>query len=443
MDFLDESSPCGPHDSDGDVGSPAASSSYSSCDGSEFDRYCSANSVLGSTSICSSVENYSELLDSLKSSHPWKGFDCFPNSCGVETPRENGQDVILMDGTSPWSRIRTGSIFRASMENSSSFKGNSDDIMVNLASGSGSVEGEDYSLDYGSGHGRGNSHSSGGMSSLAKVRTGSENSSLSVKGKSVQNAMNSAIGSGSAEEEIGFSGNLSCEDSEGEDSTIDYRSGDESRIQFTKRSNLHCSKEIVNESGNPLFMNSLVAFGAKDWDEFEQESGADGLESMSLHEDQLVQQHQFIGHENAPSVIENESDAKILRDSEVSSSQKPISEENSEGCAKFDYVVGRKTASVHSEEVSGFDAAGVSIKQSEDESELTGTPLCNSIFEQSFNALNRAFERKDTWAAEVDGFSSSLTMVGTGRDLAFESNAVRNSDSTDGVGEHLPSDEVS
>ena len=387
MDPLDESSSRGPQDSDADVGSPAASSNYSSCDGSELDRYCSANSALGSASICSSVGNYSELLDSLKNSHRWNGFDGFPDGGGVETPRENGKDVILMGGMSSSSRIRTGSkLFLKSAENASS----------------------------------------------------------PVKGKSVENAMNSAIGSGSYEEEIGFSGNLSCEDSEGEESSIDYGSGDESRIQFVKRNNLQCSKEIASESGNPLFMNSLVAFGADDWDEFEQERGADGLGSMSLYEDRVVQQHPSTGHVDGPSVIEKETDAETVRDSEVSSLQISPSEENSkEGCSKIDQVVRRETASAHIEEVSGFDAAEVPIKQTEDESELTITPLCNGIYEQSFNALNRAFEGKDTEAEEVDGFSCLLPIVGIGRDLALESTAVGNSYSTDMVGKDHLSDEVS
>ncbi|KAK8923454.1 hypothetical protein KSP39_PZI019611 [Platanthera zijinensis] len=84
----DDGSPLPDRCSDADIGdsSPTASN-YSSCDGSDFDRYCSANSVLGSASICSSIGNYSGIGEELASEgyssrgkslrSGWNEYDCF------------------------------------------------------------------------------------------------------------------------------------------------------------------------------------------------------------------------------------------------------------------------------------------------------------------------------------------------------------------------------
>ncbi|XP_020264834.1 uncharacterized protein LOC109840556 isoform X2 [Asparagus officinalis] len=417
MDALEEPSPRDSPNSDADVSSPAASSNYSSCDGSEFDRYCSANSALGSASLCSSVGNHSELLESLKSSHRWNGFDGLLDVGGVETPRGNGS------GLSPPSRNRTESKFsRSSLENSMSFKGKSTE----------DSESEGASFDYGRQNGyQGDVVLMDRRSSLAKVRTGSDSLMKSMddssldKGKSSINATNSTIGSGLSEEETKFGENLSCEDSEGEASSIGYGSGDERRIHLVMRHKQQVSKESDNETGNPLFMNSSVAFGANDWDEFEQERAGVDLGSLSLYEDSLMQQQPSIAYVDGPSVKETKIDVKTqLRDNEVSSSQKSFSEEPSV-----------EATSIHSEEAPHSDLGETSSKQIVDELELTVTPLCSSIFEQSFHALNRAFERKGTEADDIDE-------VGIGQDLAPKSILVTSTESIDVVGDDLLLNEV-
>lgn len=455
MDLLGGSSPRRSPDSDADVASPAASSNYSSCDGSEFDRYCSANSALGSASLCSSVGNYSELLDSFKVSNRWNGYDGLLDCGGFETPRENGQDAVSMDGMSPSSsRIRAGSrLFRTSTENSTenspSLRGESAESASGFTEekiGLQDSEADDSRFDQ-----RGNGHLKDanfmdGMSSLAKIRSGSTSSlkavekSSSVMDEAADNAINRAIGSATYGEEIGFSENLSWDGSEGEDS--DYGSGEESRILYVKRNNLQCSKEVENDAGNPLVMNSLVAFGANDWDEFEQERGEDGFGSISLCEDGLVQQQSSVNHVNIPSVIEKETDVKTQPgDYVVSSSQRPQSEEISrESFVKLDCSsVGREieTPSINSKKLSSGDAGEASAEQIVDESEPTVTPLCNSIFEQSFNALDRAFKENDISAEDIDEFSPLLRSVGIGRELAFETMAIRSSDSMDMTGQNL------
>lgn len=395
--------------------------------------------------MCSSVGNYSELLDSLKNSGRWNGFDGLSDGGGVESPRVNGQDAILMDEVSPSSRVRAGStLFRASVENSSSFKGRStDDKSVE------ELEDEDTRFDYG----RGNGHSrdcalADGMSNLAKIRTESkllvENSS-SVKGKYADNVIDSAIGSGSIEEEIDYSENLSWEHSEDEDSSIGYNSGDERRIQFVKRNTSQVSKEAENESGNPLVMNSSVAFGANDWDDFEQERLEDDLGSLSLHEDRLAQHQPSVDLVDAPSIVEKESNIDVRpRSYEIQSLQNSFSEENSKKvCMEFVTGIRRKVPFVDSREIRHSDAGEDSTKQIVDEEDLTVTPLRNSIFEQSYNSLSRAFEGKDIGSEEVDGVSLLPPLVRIDSGLALETMVDKHTNSINVVGEDLTTDEVS
>ncbi|KAJ8498355.1 hypothetical protein OPV22_008907 [Ensete ventricosum] len=111
-----------------------SNSDYSSCDGevSELERYCSANSALGSASLCSSVGNYGDLLDfsdlsgaienSLRArpnggvAAPWDRFDPHPPSDegGVASPGEVGPSwsrrlVAFSDRTGSLPRITTPS----------------------------------------------------------------------------------------------------------------------------------------------------------------------------------------------------------------------------------------------------------------------------------------------------------------------------------------------
>ena len=64
VDRMDELSSPWLEDRGSDVGDLGSPSSYSSCGESEFERYCSANSVLGTASLCSSVGTCNEFLGS-------------------------------------------------------------------------------------------------------------------------------------------------------------------------------------------------------------------------------------------------------------------------------------------------------------------------------------------------------------------------------------------
>ncbi|KAK8961110.1 hypothetical protein KSP40_PGU007763 [Platanthera guangdongensis] len=109
--------------SDADIGdsSPTASN-YSSCDGSDFDRYCSANSVLGSASICSSIGNYSGIGEELASEgyssrgkslrSRWNEYECFS---------DRGGDAPGADDDSSLTRMNAGhKLNKDSVESSSS-----------------------------------------------------------------------------------------------------------------------------------------------------------------------------------------------------------------------------------------------------------------------------------------------------------------------------------
>ncbi|KAJ6800767.1 uncharacterized protein M6B38_201890 [Iris pallida] len=216
-----------------------ANSDYSSCDGSDLDRYCSANSALGSASVCSSIGNSSELLDSLKKSGRWNGdfanlngFDGVSDG-GNETPRGN-------HGTRTRSRL-----FATSAEEPRERF----DVQRNL----GQKSRESFDLD----------------GNLGRREYGSS-SNYNIGGSIEQEADGEAL-------------------SDVEDSMLDSGSDDEGRAGFSKGYGLQREKETEDASGkNPLFMSSSVAFGADDWDEFVQETEGNGFDSMWLHRDQQV-----------------------------------------------------------------------------------------------------------------------------------------------------------
>nr|CAD1823714.1 unnamed protein product [Ananas comosus var. bracteatus] len=53
-------------DDDDDAAAASSSSAYSSCEESDLDRYCSADSVLGTASLAGSLANRSDLLDAFR-----------------------------------------------------------------------------------------------------------------------------------------------------------------------------------------------------------------------------------------------------------------------------------------------------------------------------------------------------------------------------------------
>ncbi|XP_058099228.1 uncharacterized protein LOC131243720 isoform X2 [Magnolia sinica] len=364
-----------------------APSNYSSCEESEFERYCSANSVVGTPSVCSSVGNYSEFLgsdfgsirnlsfgaeDCVSESFGFRGqfgrnnrkrggvavsggFDCVADGrigfCRENGDLENG--FLLKEAIGNESKLLSDSD-----ANSSSIGGNygenSEDGLIQTRIGSGLKF--LYGLDENTDPYRGvceehdNENSENGIL-LGEAKNGSESvlgSDVNSKSfpspsqnyqshKAVQiesyvgNLMpfrtrnapaflpscdgNSQLGAdGCTEKDIEsfteqVSGNSGgClevstsvhgvqadgreigtvpeldeetssryEHSDGDDSMLDYGTDDEDRTRLFERRNLQYLKEIKTKNENPLLINSSVAFGSDDWDEFMQETEENSL----------------------------------------------------------------------------------------------------------------------------------------------------------------------
>ncbi|XVE54972.1 hypothetical protein DITRI_Ditri03aG0124100 [Diplodiscus trichospermus] len=196
--------------SDGGGASNTSSPHYSSCGESELERYCSANSALGTPS---SVATFN---------------DCF--------------------GESEFGSVRSGTGFAL---------GN---------------DFENFSLE-----------GSPRVPSNGRIefrKHGIEEGRRLVNVKSVEEGSSSCLDMQLGEED---GNSLRYEHSEGEDSMYNYGSDDDgcrSNTYYRKMDRTENESKTVNE--NPLVINSSVAFGANDWDDFEQEAGAVDLASFML-----------------------------------------------------------------------------------------------------------------------------------------------------------------
>ncbi|KAL5544184.1 hypothetical protein UlMin_007968 [Ulmus minor] len=72
------------------------------------------------------------------------------------------------------------------------------------------------------------------------------------------------------------------EHSEGEDSMYNYGTDGEDKVDINHHMNMNYHKEVKAKTENPLLINSSVAFGSEDWDDFMQESGETSLGSATL-----------------------------------------------------------------------------------------------------------------------------------------------------------------
>ncbi|XP_078431155.1 phox (PX) domain-containing protein isoform X2 [Wolffia australiana] len=186
---------------DNDDDASSGSSRFSSCEGSELERYCSANSLLGTASVCSSSFNHAEFLESFRT----VGF-------GDDFASE-GPDRLIS------SQIADQS---------------GDNRLISAANGSRTDLELSEELNF----------CSDGLGSAQDERSSSGDEF-----------------SGGEREEDGVSSDWA--------SNLD-------RIGMSRRENV-----------NPLLMNSSVAFGNDDWNEFERETEVLELESLQQMEDNV------------------------------------------------------------------------------------------------------------------------------------------------------------
>nr|DAD30893.1 TPA_asm: hypothetical protein HUJ06_009744 [Nelumbo nucifera] len=337
-----------------------ASSEYSSCGESEFERYCSANSVMGTTSLCSSLGTCNEFLDSdsgstrslghgedrLLESFGFGGrfgrnsrdrgcaslgdFDCLPDGsieiCKGKMGIENGVSVegkVLSRNKNQSKSLLTYQEGATEVGDFCSEVKNENLAMLKVGSASKSLRnlGADASSNTGTSNGN-NSEGlvlSNGPSEVGSLQSFAENNTskqiISVENNEnlnkfrIVNESHSLLGSS---EEIS-SYPSPCEDNsteqihtdmdhfhsltsafdvpidereidrlpEEEDTSSRYEpseddssmldSGTDDEQSASCRRNLQFRQETKTENENPLLMNSAVAFGSDDWDDFTQE----------------------------------------------------------------------------------------------------------------------------------------------------------------------------
>ncbi|KAL9239609.1 hypothetical protein vseg_013917 [Gypsophila vaccaria] len=254
---------------DGYVGLSPLSSRYSSCGESEFDRYCSANSAMGTPSVCSSMGFFHDSVDS-----------DFVSLKGMESFDLGGSRVSKGFGESSRSRV---------LDKDRSFGSCSDDALFGS-----SDEREGLSLS-GSGDNVESSSLGNGVTSIvrskAEVRRvkgfGSEvgkKENLAVLLKNVESVfLQGAVAARNVADNL-----LDCnhademedercreedetssryEHSDGEDSMFGSDDGSQPRAYYVKNVDDRCDED--EGCGSSVLMDPSVAFGSKDWEDFE------------------------------------------------------------------------------------------------------------------------------------------------------------------------------
>lgn len=261
----------------GDV-SPASLSHYSSCGESEFERYCSANSVMGTPSVRSSFGN--DCVDSEFGSLKSLGF-------GDDLSFEN----FSLGGNRKLSILGDRRI---------EFRERRNDKDSKIESGVSGLHCDGDININSSNEGRINHHvdmqkngseimSEGGERSLVGSVVGNsrgielraeEGSFFGLYNEEKGHCSDGFDGNGMEGEKDGTSSRY--EHSEGEDSMYNCGSDEEHRGKLYYPTNVGHVQEAKGENENPLVINSHVAFGSNDWDDFEQEVGGSTLSSLTL-----------------------------------------------------------------------------------------------------------------------------------------------------------------
>ncbi|KAG6516346.1 hypothetical protein ZIOFF_026805 [Zingiber officinale] len=265
--------------------SPAASN-YSSCEdeGSELDRYCSANSALGSASLCSSVGNYGDLLDFVE-------VDRSLDKGGTASPRERGSSQLnhplpLADRMESFSRNRNPSRFHTQnveVEGHQEAVSRSEKVVDFLAQ-------DAISLRYGDG--------CSDQSSLLCMTASTEEVGLLGNLGSSSHVEDKIM----AYADEGFS--FRYANSDDEESMLEYGTDFDNTTGRPEKRITQCVGEMQYHHTSPLLMNPSVAFGSNDLDEFLHENGGLGEDCFLINRDKMVGQQPVLpkSEKNVPSL---------------------------------------------------------------------------------------------------------------------------------------------
>ncbi|KAJ4960916.1 hypothetical protein NE237_020826 [Protea cynaroides] len=367
-DPLDEFLPwVGPKSDAGDA-SPGLSD-CSSCGEPEFERYCSANSVMGKASLCSSLGTCNEFLDSDLGSVKSLGFGedrvleifgfgaRFPKNSGDRGRASFGSSDSSSDGKVKSCKEKGNvgisvsamerSVLPGINKQSKSLPGLEDNSSIGVICLENNVENlttrnvndilpkDDCDEDYAEGsmlkghtdrgllpgsaehnpleeiitvHGDKEMFSNFAIVNASNILQSRENSPSSVSFcgenfiKPGHNDVVQSHGLTSASRvsvdgmEVGKftvadeETSARYEHSDDESLSVDYGTDDEQSIGLGDRTNLRYYHKGKTDDVNPLLINSAVAFGSDDWDNFEQEAEESSLTAVLLDKTQKRQQ---------------------------------------------------------------------------------------------------------------------------------------------------------
>ncbi|XP_077220151.1 phox (PX) domain-containing protein [Tasmannia lanceolata] len=268
-----------------------------------------------------------------------------------------------------------------------------------------------------------------------------------------------------------------CEHSDDEDSMPGYGTDDDNRIHLYEKTDLVYFKEAKTKNENPLLINSAVAFGSDDWDEFEHETEETRLASVMSDKTLKPQQwplgternlietldSTLMAHVDAP-IPEVTVQVETVRDIPIASCQTQAingSLEDLESCSVRNFMTEEKdpctrkpqaeiySAESHSDaaerelqcicskEVIGLDEDDLSEKELLLKSELGLNCASDIIVGQFHSTAAKAFEGKQLGFHEVHKSNMFPPMADQSHDIILK-HAVKDSASSTDLGKCSP-----
>ncbi|KAF5743751.1 hypothetical protein HS088_TW08G00338 [Tripterygium wilfordii] len=271
--------------------SPVSPSRYSSCNESDLERYCSANSLMGTPSMCSSVGPYNDCIESDFGS--FRSFGLMDDgslenfSLGLPLARNLGDQKpssSAIDGvrkSDDWDiRVQNGS--SGSVEATRGVSSENE-----MPDGDKGVSAVDCEGDFGvfkSCESKVVGRRTANLRSRKELLLG--DGLVGAENDECLGGLDSKLGSQShGEETLGEEDGISSEylHSGDEDSMYNYGSDDDHESKLYCQGKIQCGQQAEAEKENPLLLNSSVAFGSGDWNDFELELGGKELEPLILN----------------------------------------------------------------------------------------------------------------------------------------------------------------
>lgn len=316
-DPLDSSPPWPTQNVDGSSASSAASSRYSSCGDSEFERYCSANSAMGTPSMRSTITVFNDCTDSDIGYASNFGFS---DDGGLENFSLGGSEKNSMDlnivgyrklelrdevsSEEPSMKYRSSGLnLYGTGEFIDSLEANEETLCWKIESTSGLSNGVDLTdrsekvesrKDEKEGFiiGKEANESGTGVDFVLgevtkeEVRAGCLEESTVESGMKLEQRFEDCLlpytGDKGSDVELDMEDDKSQnEHSQSDDSMYNFLSDGDHKNETFLLNNAHFLPETNMMNENPLLINSSVAFGSDDWNDFESETQGCSLSSLT------------------------------------------------------------------------------------------------------------------------------------------------------------------